>query len=100
LGTALFLVGPGELAYMAQASAVYPVLEVEAPWIALRPQTLVLEGHQVEKLAGLGLKLAEQLGGRQHLDRVLAGDSDFVAPVRRRIEEALDELREPTRAAD
>lgn len=100
LGTALFLVGPGELAYMAQASAVYPVLEVEAPWIALRPQTLVLEGHQVEKLAGLGLTLAELLGDRQHLDRVLAGDSDFVAPVRRRIEEALDELREPTRAAD
>lgn len=100
LGTALFLVGPGELAYMAQASAVYPVLEVEAPWIALRPQTLVLEGHQVEKLAGLGLTLAELLGDRQHLDRVLAGDGDFVAPVRRRIEEALDELREPTRAAD
>jgi bacillithiol synthase len=100
LGTVLFLVGPGELAYMAQASAVYPVLEVAAPWIALRPQTLVLEGHQVEKLAGLGLTLAELLGDRQHLDRVLAGDSDFVAPVRRRIEAALDELREPTRAAD
>jgi bacillithiol biosynthesis cysteine-adding enzyme BshC len=100
LGTALFLVGPGELAYMAQASAVYPVLEVAAPQIALRPQTLVLEGHQVEKLAGLGLTLTELLGDRHHLDRVLAGDSDFVAPVRRRIEEALDELREPTRAAD
>jgi bacillithiol biosynthesis cysteine-adding enzyme BshC len=100
LGTALFLVGPGELAYMAQASAVYPVLEVAAPWIALRPQTLVLEERQIEKLAGLGLTLADLLGDRHHLDRVLAGDGDFVAPVRRRIEEALDELREPTHAAD
>lgn len=105
LGTALFLGGPGELAYLTQASAVYPVLEVEAPWIALRPQTLVLEGHQIEKLGGLGITLTELLGDRQHLDRILAaggaeGEGDFVAPVRRRIEEALDELRAPTRAAD
>jgi bacillithiol biosynthesis cysteine-adding enzyme BshC len=102
LGTSLFLVGPGELSYMAQASAVYPVLEVEGPCLALRPQTLVLESHQAEKIEGLGITLADLLGGQQRLDRALAagGDGDFVAPVRRRIEEALDELRAPTRAAD
>jgi len=102
LGSCLFLVGPGELAYMAQASAVYPVLEVDAPWIALRPQTLVLEGHQAEKLEGLGITLADLLGDRKKLDHTLAvhGGTDFVAPVRRRIEEALDELRAPTLAAD
>jgi bacillithiol biosynthesis cysteine-adding enzyme BshC len=102
LGTALFLGGAGEIAYMAQVSAVYPVLEVEAPWLALRPQTLVLESHQVEKLQGLGITLADLLGDRHNLDRLLAaqGDGDFVAPVRQRIEEALDGLRAPTLAAD
>jgi bacillithiol biosynthesis cysteine-adding enzyme BshC len=100
LGSTLFLVGPGELAYMAQASAVYPVLGVEPPWIGLRPQTLVLENHQIEKLEGLGITLADLLGGRARLDRALSGDGDFVAPVRRRIEAALDELRAPTQAAD
>ena len=102
LGTSLFLVGPGELAYMAQASAVYSVLEVEGPWIALRPQTLVLEGHLAEKLEGLGITLADLLGDRHQLDRVLAAgaDGDFVAPVRRRIEDALDALRPPSLAAD
>ena len=102
LGTSLFLVGPGELAYLAQASAVYPVLEVEGPWIALRPQTLVLEARQAEKLEGLGITLADLLGKRRSLDHALAagGDGDLVAPVRRRIEEALDALRAPTRAVD
>lgn len=102
LGSSLFLVGPGELAYMAQASAVYPVLEVDAPWLALRPQTLVLEGHQAEKLEGLGITLADLLGDRKKLDHALAaqGGANFVTPVRQRIEAALDELRAPTLAAD
>jgi len=102
LGSSLFLVGPGELAYMAQASAVYPVLEVDGPWIALRPQTLVLEGHQTEKLEGLGITLAALLGDRKKLDHALAvqGGTDFVAPVRRQVEAALDTLRAPTLAAD
>jgi hypothetical protein len=87
---------------MAQASAVYPVLEVDAPWLALRPQTLVLEGHQAEKLEGLGITLGDLLGDRKKLDHALAaqGGANFVTPVRRRIEEALDELRAPTLAAD
>lgn len=102
LGSSLFLVGPGELAYMAQASAVYPVLEVEGPCIALRPQTLVLEGRQAEKLEGLGITLGDLLGDRKKLDHALAaqGGTSFVTPLRRRIEEALDELRAPTLAAD
>lgn len=104
LGTFLQVLGPGELSYMAQVSAVYPVLEVEAPWIALRPQTLVLESHQAGKLEeiGSGLALADLIADRQHLDRVLAVDSDgdFVSPVRARVEAALAELRAPALAAD
>ena len=101
LGTFLQVLGPGELSYMAQVAAVYPVLEVEAPWAALRPQTLVLEGHQIEKLEELGIELADLLGDRQRLDRALArGEGDFVAPVRARIEAALADLRAAALAAD
>ncbi len=102
IGTFLQILGPGELSYMAQVAAVYPVLEVEAPWVALRPQTLVLEGHQIEKLEELGIGLADLLGDQQRLDRALTrgGDGDFVAPVRARVEAALDELRGPALAAD
>jgi bacillithiol biosynthesis cysteine-adding enzyme BshC len=102
LGTFLQVLGPGELSYMAQVSAVYPVLEVEAPWVALRPQTLVLEGHQIEKLEELGIGLGDLIGSRQRLDRALAegGGGDFVAPIRARVEAALGELRNAALAAD
>lgn len=105
LGTFLQVLGAGELSYMAQVSAIYPVLEVEAPWVALRPQTLVLESHQAGKLEEIGnggIGLADLLADRQRLDRALAvgTDGDFVTPVRARVEAALAELRAPALAAD
>jgi len=101
LGTFLQVLGPGELSYMAQVAAVYPVLEVEGPWTALRPQTLILEGHQIEKLEDLGIGLADLLGDRQRLDRALVqGEGDFVAPVRARIEAALADLHAAALSAD
>ena len=101
LGTSLQVLGPGELSYMAQSSATYGVLEVESPWVALRPQTLFLELKQIEWLAELELPLAVLLGGRGELDRWLAerDGGDVVAPVRERVEAALSELK-PTLAAD
>lgn len=100
-GTTLQVLGPGELSYMAQASATYAALEVEPAWVALRPQTLVLETKQLERLEELGLPLATLLGARGELDRWLAerDGGDPVAPVRSRVEEALAELRGPALAA-
>ncbi|HEX7181771.1 MAG TPA: bacillithiol biosynthesis cysteine-adding enzyme BshC [Thermoanaerobaculia bacterium] len=100
LGSYLQVLGPGELSYMAQVSAIYPVLEVEAPWTSLRPQTLVLDANQIEKLEGLGISLADLIGDRQRLDRALAEDGDFVTSVRARVEEALATLRDPALATD
>jgi bacillithiol biosynthesis cysteine-adding enzyme BshC len=102
LGTTLQVLGPGEVSYIGQSAAVYPVLEVEAPWVSLRPQTLVLEPHLAGKLAEAGVSLSVLMAGRQALDRALADleGGDFVGPVRRRIEEALAELDEPAHAAD
>lgn len=95
LGTFLHLLGPGELSYIGQSAAVHEVLEVEPPWVGLRPQALVVEPRQMERLAETGLTLATVMGSRHDLDRELArmeGDGS-VEPVRRRIEEALAELR-------
>jgi bacillithiol biosynthesis cysteine-adding enzyme BshC len=102
LGTTLQVLGPGELSYMPQAAAVYPLLEIEAPWVALRPQTLVLDAAKAQRLEESGLTLAELLGERPRLDRALAerAGGDFVAPVRERLAAALDELRGPALAAD
>jgi bacillithiol biosynthesis cysteine-adding enzyme BshC len=102
LGTCLQVLGPGELSYMAQAASVHEVLEVDPAWVSLRPQALVLESHQIDKLAEIGLTLADVLGDQHRLDRRLAERSggDFVAPVRSRVEGALDELRAPALAAD
>ena len=102
LGTTLQVLGPGELSYMPQAAAVYGVLEIAAPCVALRPQTLILDPGKAPHLEAAGLTLADLLGERARLDRTLAerAGGDFVAPVRGRIAAALDELRAPALAAD
>jgi bacillithiol synthase len=102
LGTSLQVLGPGELSYMAQAAATYEALEVEAPWAALRPQTLVLEAKQSEWLEEMGIPLARLLGDPGALDRWLAERSggDLAGPARQRIEEALEALQGRALAAD
>ncbi len=105
LGTTLQVLGPGEISYMAQVSAVYPVLEVDAPWTTLRPQAMVLESHQIEKLAEVGVTLPDLLApgaDNTRLDRILAErqGGDFVAPARQGVARALDELRAPALATD
>jgi bacillithiol synthase len=102
LGTCLQVLGPGEVSYMAQSSAVYPILEVEPPTAALRPQAIVLEPRQAERLAESGLSLADLLGERAAVDRALArrGDGDLVADARHQVEEALAGLRSPALALD
>ena len=102
LGTTVQVLGPGELSYMPQAAAVYGVLEIAAPYVALRPQTLVLDPGKAQHLEAAGLTLADLLGDRSHIDRTLAerAGGDFVAPVRGRIAAALDELRAPALEAD
>jgi bacillithiol synthase len=101
LGSTLQVLGPGELSYMAQAAGTHATLGIEAPWSAFRPQTLVLEPKQAERLAELGLPLETLLGEPADLDRWLAGreGGDLVGPVRQRVEEALDGLR-PVLEAD
>ena len=102
LGTTLQVLGPGEVSYMPQIAGVYPVLEIEPPAVSLRPQALVLEEHQVGKLEEVGLRLADLLGDRGRLERLLADGAGerAVAVARERVEEALGTLREPALEID
>jgi bacillithiol biosynthesis cysteine-adding enzyme BshC len=102
LGSAVFIVGPGELAYLAQAALVYAVLEVPPPLVALRPQALVLEGHQPEHLLSWGGRLEALLAEDADLDRLVSGGSGaaLARPARERIAEALAELRPPALELD
>jgi bacillithiol biosynthesis cysteine-adding enzyme BshC len=105
LGTALQVLGPGELSYIPQAAATYRAIEVAAPAVALRPQALVVESHQLAHLEGMELGLAELLGGRAELDRLLATRSGaaLLGPDddrRRRLAALLDEIEGPALAVD
>ncbi|HEX2162953.1 MAG TPA: bacillithiol biosynthesis cysteine-adding enzyme BshC, partial [Thermoanaerobaculia bacterium] len=102
LGTTLLVLGPGETSYLPQAAPVYRVLEVAPPAVALRPQVLVLESHQLDRLAETGLSLAELLAPEERLDALLAerAGSDFTAAARQRIAALLAELEGPALALD
>lgn len=111
LGTCLQVLGPGELSYIAQAAAVYPVLQgavglPAAPSVTLRPQALVLEERLLTRTAGL--PLAALLGDRGALDQAIArqdrdGDGDGDDPValaRSQVEQAIAGLEAPALALD
>lgn len=102
LGTTLQVLGPGEMSYMAQAAPTYQVLGIEAPWVALRPQVLVLEEHHRAKVEEIGLPLAALLGSEADLERRLAGDGGtrFVDRAREVVDRALDELAGSALALD
>jgi bacillithiol biosynthesis cysteine-adding enzyme BshC len=97
LGTSLQLMGPGELAYMAQAASVYPELEIEPPATSLRPQMLVLDGRQRQRLDELGVDLADVLGPEEELHRLLAAGSGAAAAeqTRETVLAELGKLRDP-----
>lgn len=103
LGTALQVMGPGEISYLAQAAALYPVLEVAPPAVVLRPRAVVVDRHQSAQLEGLAPEEAARLlDARVSLDRWVAGRAgeSFVAPIEARVAGALDELRAPALALD
>lgn len=102
LGTYLQVMGPGEVSYLPQVAPLYECLGLAAPWVALRPQALVLGRHQLDKLDALPLTLEDLVAPEVDLDRLLAAGKgrDVVSPVRREIEELLDGLREAAVAID
>jgi bacillithiol biosynthesis cysteine-adding enzyme BshC len=97
LGSALFLVGPGEMAYLAQAAAAHEVLGVAPPAVALRPHALVVDRRSREHLDELGSTLAELVETPAALAERLArrGGAGFVEPVAAELARRVEELRVP-----
>jgi bacillithiol biosynthesis cysteine-adding enzyme BshC len=101
-GTSLQVLGPGEISYMPQVAPLYELLGIRAPAVALRPQVLVLEDHQWEKLEGAGLSLEQLLSPDLDLDLQLAAGAgvDLLAPVRSHLEGPMSDLREAALGID
>lgn len=102
LGTHLQVMGPGELAYLAQAAPVYRVLGLTAPWVCLRPQAVVLESHRLEQLEETGLTLRDLFLSTEQLEALLAAGAgeNPVGRAEEHIREALENLREPVLEVD
>ncbi len=102
LGTHLQVMGPGELAYLAQAAAVYDTLGGTAPLTSLRPSALVLTRRQRARLESLGIELSELLADPAAVERELGArrGGDFVAPVAAEIARRVEALGAPAREID
>lgn len=102
LGTSVLVFGPGEVSYIPQVAPLYAHLGIEPPRVSLRPQTLVLAQHQLDKLSGLGIELGELVAPRFDLDRALSRgrEEDLVAPIRAEIESQLARLKEVAAGVD
>jgi bacillithiol biosynthesis cysteine-adding enzyme BshC len=102
LGTSLFVLGPGELSYLPQVAPLYRLLEIPPPAVTLRPQMLVLEAHQIEKLDEVGLSLAELMSDDDALEGILAARSggELTGDAKGRIEAILGELEAPALELD
>ena len=102
LGTAVQVLGAGELAYMTQAAGTHEALGVAPPWVVLRPQVVVLGRKQVGWLNASGVGLDEVVAREDRLDEALARElgGDFVAPARQRADELLTGLEAPATALD
>ena len=100
LGTTLQVMGPSEMSYMSQVSAVYPHLGLTVPWTTLRPQALILEQRQLDYLQELDISLQElfEVPTEQLVAQRLG--ENFLGPIRERMGALMDELRAPTVALD
>jgi uncharacterized protein YllA (UPF0747 family) len=102
LGTALHVLGPGELSYFAQAAVLYPVAGVSPPAVVLRPELLLMDRRNREALAGLGGGLSDVLKDPDQWRHTVASRAGglFLEPGRRQILEVMAGWAAPTLALD
>ena len=102
LGSTALVFGPGEVSYIPQVAPLYDLLDIEPPAVFLRPQAMVLGGHQLDKLAALDLELGDLVAPDFDLDRFVAGggEEDLLAPVRARFAGELEALESSALAID
>lgn len=101
-GTALQILGPGELSYMPQVAPLYDLLDVGAPYASLRPQMLVADRRQEEWREELGVTWAALTDPSFDGDALLAerAGGDPVGPVAEEVDRLLSTLEGPLTALD
>ncbi len=73
LPTAVYLGGPGEIAYFAQLAPLYAALDVAMPLVAPRPSLVVTTEEVRERLNALGLEPVELAVGEDRImERIVA----------------------------
>jgi len=102
LGTHLQVMGPAELAYLAQGVAAYAALGAAPPWTTLRPQALVFGRRDRERLAALDVPLAALLADPRTVERRLGerAGGGFVAAAEAEIAARVAALGPPALALD
>jgi bacillithiol biosynthesis cysteine-adding enzyme BshC len=105
LSPTLFLVGPGELAYMTQAAVYHQQLGIAPATVALRPHALVLDHRRQEHLAELarqGVAWSALLGAEETFEGALAraAGEGGLDPLVAQVMAAVDALGEAARAQD
>jgi bacillithiol synthase len=65
--TAAFIPGPGETAYFAQCTALYPVFELEQPVLSPRPGLTLIEPRLARYEKKYGIPQEQLLGGLEDL---------------------------------
>ena len=94
-GTCLQVLGPGELSYMPQVAPLFELLDVPAPWVALRPQILVLDERQQARAAGTEIGFERLLDASLDADVLLARpeDTEFLSGAEATLEQLLEQLK-------
>lgn len=81
LPAALYIGGPAEIDYFAQASALYPLFDLPPPLVSIRGRIRLLPAHVVSKLGKLGLNASDLDLDETALQRKLfAGHTDLPTP--------------------
>jgi uncharacterized protein YllA (UPF0747 family) len=94
--TAAYIGGPAEVAYFAQAAAVYETLGKPMPPIFPRISATLVEPRVAKAVEKYGIEMSDVFQGREHLKRkAVAATQDDAGfeRVRSRIEEELESLR-------
>jgi uncharacterized protein YllA (UPF0747 family) len=101
--TAVYVGGPAEIAYWAQAAAIYPILNVPMPPVFPRISATVLEARVGRPLKKYGMEFSDVIRGRDFMKRKAVESVqgvDLFDRLRDRFAEELDLLRPALNAVD
>ena len=101
--TAVYIGGPAEIAYFAQAAAVYDTLRLPMPPVFPRISATILEPRVARALEKYGISFLDVFRGREFLKRKAVEsiqDGELFDHVRTRVEEEMELLRPVLGAVD